>query len=73
MLKIACNFSEALDCLLDAYLEFGELMPQLQAYQEYCLADENGHMRTVLALMYKDILEFHAVAMKHFRRSSGCK
>ncbi|KAF7554205.1 hypothetical protein G7Z17_g3062 [Cylindrodendrum hubeiense] len=64
---IASNFSEALSSLLDAYFEFGELIPQLSAYQAHCVSNE--YMRTVLALIYKDILEFHACAMKHFRKS----
>jgi len=51
-------------------------MPQLHAYQEHCLVNE--YMRTVLALIYKDVLEFHRVAMAYFRRpgmstpSSSC-
>lgn len=64
--KTATNFSEAWNLLLEAYLEFGELIPQLEAYQAHCLA--NDYMKTVLGLMYKDILEFHRVAMRHFRK-----
>ncbi|KAK4221419.1 hypothetical protein QBC38DRAFT_492123 [Podospora fimiseda] len=71
MLQTACNLSEALNLLLEAYFELGELMPQLEAYQDYCR--NNEHMRTVLALIYKDILDFHRVAMRHFRKSTWKK
>jgi hypothetical protein len=66
--KVASNFTEAFNALLNAYLEIGELIPQLSAYQEHCLS--NAYMRTVLALIYQDILEFHSHALKHFRRST---
>lgn len=68
VIKVACNFSEALNSLIKAYMEIGELLPQLQAYQQHCIS--NAYMRMVLALMYKDILEFHAVALKYFRKPS---
>ncbi|KAI0595286.1 hypothetical protein F4775DRAFT_569708 [Biscogniauxia sp. FL1348] len=69
MLLTACNFSEAFNSLLDAYQQIGEFIPQLQSYQElqHCLS--NSYMRTVLALIYKDILEFHGVALKYFSKS----
>ncbi|KAH7022148.1 hypothetical protein EDB80DRAFT_694105 [Ilyonectria destructans] len=66
ILQIASNFSEVLSSLLDAYFELGELIPQLAAYRAHCVSNE--YMRTVLALIYKDILEFHSCAMKHFRK-----
>ncbi|EOO02494.1 putative nacht domain protein [Phaeoacremonium minimum UCRPA7] len=67
----ACNFSEAFNSLMDAYLQIGELLPQLQVYQQHSVS--NPYMRTVLALMYKDILEFHRVALKYFRKSNWYK
>ncbi|KAK7397580.1 hypothetical protein QQX98_013055 [Neonectria punicea] len=66
ILETASNFSESLNCLLDAYFELGELIPRLSQYQAHCISNE--HMRTVLALMYKDILQFHAYAMKYFQK-----
>ncbi|KAK7431623.1 hypothetical protein QQZ08_001841 [Neonectria magnoliae] len=62
----ASNFPESLNCLLDAYFELGELIPRLSQYQAHYISNE--HMRTVLALMYKDILQFHAYAMKYFQK-----
>lgn len=69
--QTGCNYSEAFNSLLDAYLQIGELLPQLQAYQQHSLS--NSYMRTVLALMYKDILEFHGTALKYFRKPTWKK
>ncbi|KAM7213295.1 hypothetical protein V8F06_011306 [Rhypophila decipiens] len=66
MLMTACSYTEAFNSLLDAYLQIGELLPQLEYHQQHCIS--NSYMRTVLSLMYKDILEFHAAALKHFRK-----
>ena len=57
-----------MNALLDAYFELGELIPQLYAYYEHCISNE--YMRTVLALIYQDILDFHAYAFRYFKKSS---
>jgi hypothetical protein len=64
-LQVASSFSEALNSLLEAYQQLGESIPQLSDYQFQFGA--NKTMRDILALVYKDILDFHLEALRHFR------
>lgn len=64
--QIATTFSDALHAVLDAYQSLGEQIPLLEGYQQ--LFTSNAHMRTVLGLIYQDILEFHREAIKHFKQ-----
>ncbi|KAI1076452.1 hypothetical protein F5B20DRAFT_556101 [Whalleya microplaca] len=66
ILLIATTFSDALHAVLDAYQSLGEQIPLLEGYQQ--LFTSNAHMRTVLGLIYQDILEFHREAIKHFKQ-----
>jgi hypothetical protein len=54
---------EDFDLLLDAYQEIGEHIPFLEQY-EYLFKQDA--MKRVLALMYADIIEFHARAYRYF-------
>lgn len=53
------------------YEKIGESLPQL--LQTERLFREDTAMRRVLALVYKDILEFHRLAMKYFKQPSTWK
>lgn len=53
------------------YEKIGESVPQL--LQAERLFREDTAMRRVLALVYKDILEFHRLAMKYFKQPSTWK
>jgi hypothetical protein len=57
---------EALDTLLDAYEQTGEIIPLLRQYGN--LFSNNNDMRCVLGYMYADILEFHKQALVIFKR-----
>lgn len=50
------------------YEKIGESLPQL--LQTERLFREDTGMRRVLSLVYKDILEFHRLAMKYFKQPS---
>jgi hypothetical protein len=50
------------------YEKIGESLPQLLQAERLFLQDTA--MRRVLALVYKDILEFHRLAMKYFKQPS---
>ena len=62
--KVACNFTEAFDTLLDAYERIGECIPLVEQYRE--LFTGNSHMDEALAKIYDDILEFHRRALRFF-------
>lgn len=53
------------------YEKIGESLPQL--LQAERLFREDTAMRRVLALVYKDILEFHRIAMRYFKQPSTWK
>lgn len=50
------------------YGKIGESLPQLLQTERLFLQDTA--VRTVVALVYKDILEFHRLAMKYFKQPS---
>ncbi|KAI2628485.1 hypothetical protein GGR54DRAFT_587349 [Hypoxylon sp. NC1633] len=66
ILIIARTFSDALHSILDAYQDIGEQIPLLRGYQQFFAS--NAHMKDVLVLIYKDILEFHREAIRHFKQ-----
>ncbi|KAI2464722.1 hypothetical protein F4781DRAFT_411946 [Annulohypoxylon bovei var. microspora] len=66
ILLIANTFSEALHSVLDAYQEIGEQIPLFRGYEE--LFSSNAHMKSMLVLIYRDILEFHREAIKYFKQ-----
>ena len=66
--KVASNFAEAFNAMLEAYLSIGESIPHLAQYEE--LYGLNSYMRSALAVIYEDILEFHLEAVKLFKQRS---
>ncbi|KAI1777216.1 hypothetical protein F4818DRAFT_409587 [Hypoxylon cercidicola] len=66
ILIMARTFSDALNSVLDAYQDIGEQIPLLEGYRQFLVS--NSHMKTVLSLIYQDILEFHREAIKHFKQ-----
>ncbi|KAF2096252.1 C2H2 domain-containing protein [Rhizodiscina lignyota] len=64
MLQAASTWTDSFDVLLDAYEQIGESIPLLMEYKK--LFDQNEEMRTVLGLVYTDILEFHRRAIRFF-------
>lgn len=67
-MKIASNWSEAFNAMLEGYLDIGKSIPQLAQYEE--LFGENQYMRSALVSIYEDILEFHLEAVKLFKQRS---
>ncbi|KAF2815322.1 uncharacterized protein BDZ99DRAFT_516056 [Mytilinidion resinicola] len=71
MLLIAGSYSEALNTLLDAYQEIGDHVPLLEQYES--LIRNSPYLQDIVGLIYKDILNFHRKAMKHFRQRAWKK
>lgn len=53
------------------YGKIGESLPQLFQTEQLFLQDTA--VRTVVALVYKDILQFHRLAMKYFKQPSASR
>ncbi|KAI2626752.1 hypothetical protein GGR54DRAFT_483461 [Hypoxylon sp. NC1633] len=66
LLQIAATYSDAFHELVDMYAELGESLPLLLRYEDLFRGDSN--MQKVLAFIYKDILEFHRLALKYFQQ-----
>jgi hypothetical protein len=58
----------ALDSILDSYLKFGRRVPLLGNYKS--LLKDHPAMRTCLAYMYADLLDFHSHILKLFTERS---
>ncbi|KAF2492844.1 ankyrin [Lophium mytilinum] len=71
MLLVAGSYSEALNTLLDAYQEIGDHIPLLEQYES--LIHNSLYLQDIVGLIYKDILNFHRKAMKHFRQRAWKK
>ncbi|KAK4159591.1 hypothetical protein QBC43DRAFT_326945 [Cladorrhinum sp. PSN259] len=65
LLITASAFTEAFDCLLDAYQRIWEQLPLFEAYAP--MLESRPYIRTVLVWIYKDILEFHQEAIGYFK------
>lgn len=66
-LQAASSHFEALDAVLTAYQTIGKQIPILADLENLPL---NDHLKELLGMVYADILEFHAEAVRHFKRNS---
>ncbi|KAK5057581.1 hypothetical protein LTR84_011581 [Exophiala bonariae] len=64
LLQTSSTWASSLDRILDAYEQIGEALPLLTQYKS--LFEQHPEMQRVLVLIYKDILEFHAPAIRFF-------
>ncbi|KAI4132225.1 MAG: hypothetical protein LQ347_002654 [Umbilicaria vellea] len=65
-LKIASNFSEAFDALLDAYRQIGDALPIFSDINN--LFSSHSNVQQILVNVYEDILEFHSRSVKFFKQ-----
>jgi len=72
LLQVTRNHVRAFDALLDHYEDMGEQLEALAHHQSLFESPENGHLNTVLEMIYRDILDFHAKALSYFRQKSKC-
>ncbi|KAL8303462.1 hypothetical protein RB597_005051 [Gaeumannomyces tritici] len=68
MLMMTKNVAEAFSSLLDTYQQIGEQIPLLLSFQALFENPTHVHMRQLLVLIYQDILNFHLLALRFFRK-----
>lgn len=68
--QVASTFYEAFNVLLDSYQRISESLPLLAQYQS--LFQSNAHMVKTLELVYRDIFEFHHLALNYFKKPGIC-
>ena len=66
LVQVAGTRLEMLECLLDAYLDISEMIPDLEEYTS--LFRNYPKVLDVLQLYYEDILQFHLNALDVFGR-----
>ncbi|KAF8444436.1 hypothetical protein BDZ91DRAFT_853780 [Kalaharituber pfeilii] len=66
LFQVTGKYLNCFDIILDEYEHLGEGLPQFQQYHSLFLG--NSYMRTVLGLVYQDILEFHGRVLKLVQR-----
>ncbi|KAI1749840.1 hypothetical protein F4782DRAFT_511720 [Xylaria castorea] len=59
-------YPDIFNCILDAYQEIGEQIPNLQGYRERIAS--NRHLKHVLVLIYNDILWFHREILRQLKQ-----
>ena len=64
--KVAGTSINTLDCLLDTYVEIGEVIPGLQQYDQ--LFENCPAVREILERYWSDVLQFHRKALDVFAR-----
>ncbi|KAH7336622.1 hypothetical protein BKA65DRAFT_37368 [Rhexocercosporidium sp. MPI-PUGE-AT-0058] len=65
-IMIASSWADSFDMILDAYQQLAENLPLFADYQS--LFGSDPRMRSILSLIYEDILEFHQVALRVLKR-----
>jgi len=68
MLQLADEYTSIFDKLIDAYIQIGEAMRWFDRLETTFGSDSN--FKSVLGMIYEDILEFHRRAYKFFRKRS---
>ncbi|OTA54483.1 hypothetical protein K449DRAFT_469433 [Hypoxylon sp. EC38] len=70
LLQTTNNYVKAFDAILDMYQEIGEQITVLEKYQALFDWKEKTYMKSVLEMIYVDILDFHAKALSYFRQKT---
>jgi hypothetical protein len=65
LIHLSSNFVKSLDAILDVMSLVGEKLPVIKDYAK--LYAENQRVNDVLALIFRDVLEFHLAALKILR------
>lgn len=68
LLQVTRNHVKAFDALLEHYEDMGEQLGALVHHQSLFELGENGHLNTVLEMIFRDILDFHGKALAYFRK-----
>ncbi|OQV01238.1 NACHT domain-containing protein [Cladophialophora immunda] len=66
IIEVFNNTSDFVAFILEAYEQIGEALPLLEQYLS--LFQQHPEMQRVLAMIYKDILEFHQPALRFLNR-----
>ncbi|KAI0971965.1 hypothetical protein F4678DRAFT_430685 [Xylaria arbuscula] len=66
ILRATASHSSIFHCILDAYQEVGEQIPQLRAYKGRFAASQ--HLNHILVLIYNDILWFHREILQQLKQ-----
>lgn len=61
------NIKQSFDAIVNALADIGLLLPEFQAVRK--LFSHNEHIKDVLVLFFRDILDFYLIALKFFRKS----
>ena len=60
------NLKQSFDAIVDALADIGLLLPEFQEVRK--LFSHNEHIKDVLVLFFRDILDFYLIVLKFFRR-----
>jgi hypothetical protein len=66
--QISSTLIKSFDKVVEVLAEVGQSLPQFQKYTE--LFKENQHIKQVLCLFFRDILDFHATVLNFFQKNS---
>jgi hypothetical protein len=66
--QISSTLIKSFDKVVEVLAEVGQCLPQFQKYAE--LFKANQHIKQVLCLFYRDILDFHATVLNFFGKNS---
>ncbi|KAI0100545.1 hypothetical protein GGR51DRAFT_532387 [Nemania sp. FL0031] len=66
ILRATYSYSDIIDCILDAYQQVGEQIPQLRSYGEHLAS--NQYFKHALGLIYSDLLWFHGEIMQQLKQ-----
>ncbi|KAL8828541.1 MAG: hypothetical protein Q9191_002532 [Dirinaria sp. TL-2023a] len=66
LLIVSSTYMKSFTKVLDAMAEFGAALPHFKAYA--LLFDGNEAIQRLLGLFFRDILDFHLIALNFFRR-----
>ena len=60
------NMKQSFDAIVDAFADIGLLLPEFQEVRK--LFSHNEHIKDVLVLFFRDILDFYLIVLKFFRK-----
>ena len=60
------NLKQSFDAIVDAFADIGLLLPEFQEVRK--LYSHNEHIKDVLVLFFRDILDFYLIILKFFRK-----
>lgn len=67
--KVSSNYTETYEAVLEVLKELAQCLPQFQQVES--ILKDDAQLKSLLCLLYREIIEFHIEALRFFRQKGN--